>query len=228
MDGKKREPKLICSNGATMFAKEMLIEVRKILEPFSPTEFENPPIISYYRDTYYDDIEASLYKSGGSLKIRIGVNGAGINERTLVMRTKTQNVTKLKSSILWDEVELPVNTLKKVSLEEKLEPLKAFFPYFDFQKINPKSVLICETSRSLYKIDIQKDDEEISISFLFDHIKYEKDGKIANDSLLKIRGKKISELLLNLLYQGLMEKFPEYYLDESSRYERALNKLQEV
>lgn len=225
MEGKKREQKLICKDGANISSKEVMIEAREILKEFSPTEVEDRPINSYYKDTYYDDVDSSLYESGGSLKVRVGVSPAGYSERSLVMRTKTKNLAKLKHNLLWDEAELPVGLAKNMELQDLLQPLKPFFVDFDFEKINSTPVLICETIRMVYRLEILKDSETITISFLFDSIKYESNGKTATDSLLKIRGRKIGEKLLEKLHQGLMEKFPEYQLIQSSRYERALEKL---
>lgn len=225
MEGRKRERKLISKDGANISSKEVMIEARKILKEFSPTELEDRPINSYYKDTYYDDIDSSLYESGGSLKVRVGISPERYTERSLVMRTKTRNIEKLKYNLFWDVVELPVGLAKNMELQDLLQLLKPFFADFDFEKINSTPVLICETIRMLYRLEILKDSETITISFLFDSVKYESNGKTATDNLLKIRGGKEGEKLLEKLHQDLMEKFPEYQLIQSSRYERALEKL---
>lgn len=227
MEGKKREQKLILKEGRTIVPKDVINEIREILKDFSPMQPHEHPINVYYKDTYYDDAEASLYKSGGSLKVRQGVNEFGFNEKILVMRTKTQNPTKLKYSIFWDEMELPVRNQQKTSLQESIQPLKAIFTNFNFEKLKEEPVLICDTYRVLYKLEIIKDGEPVTISFLFDHIKYERDGKEAEDTLLKIRGRTVGRKLREYIYLGVLEKFPEYTLVESSRYERALEKLEE-
>lgn len=228
MDGKKREQKLIIKDGATMSPKEIMREVRELLEEYASNTQDEQPISLYYKDTYYDDYDESLYKSGGSLKVRYGVNKIGSTEKIVVMRTKTKNPKKLKCELFWDEMEIPVIQQKTEDLGNLIEPLKGIFVDFDFSKLKEEPVLICETYRTLFKLDFEKDKVNFSISFLFDHIRYESNGKIAGDSLLKIRGIGPGNSLYEMLYNGIMEKFPEYTLVEGNRYERALEKLSKV
>lgn len=228
MEGKKREQKLILKDGATMSPKEVMGEIRQIVKEFSPIERDEHPVHLYYKDTYYDDESESLYKSGGSLKVRFGVNEIGTTEKNIVMRTKTKNPTKLKCELYWDEMEIPVKCKKTEVLQEIIEPMKGIFVNFDFSKLKEEPVLICETYRALFKLEFEKDKEIFTMSFLFDHIRYESDGKIAEDTLLKIRSRGFGNALSNLVYQGVMKKFPEYSLIEGNRYERALEKLAQV
>lgn len=220
MKGKTKEQKLIVRPESKLEVKEVLDEVRNFLGVGSTIII---PQNMVYKDTYFDDDECSLLEQGGSLKIREGVINLGTKEKYLVMRVRTKNPKKLKIAP-WDEVEVEsIGDIRKFS--DNFQPLKGLFPEFDFTKINQEPILICTTVRSQYQVVV---DETSTIKLLFDHVEYESKGKKAADYLLKIRSAYQDKSMTDALYKHLAKKFSEYEFNYSSRYERALEKLNSI
>lgn len=210
------EKKLALKVGETIHSMDVFDEVRKILG----SDVIAIPKNVIYRDTYYDDSELSLFKQGGSLKLREGVLDPRNIEKSLIMRARTQYPTKV-SVTPWDIAE--VTALQNVKeFADTFKPLKGLFPTFNFDKINKNPVLVCTTIRTEYVLIL---DENKTIKLLFDHINYEKDDQYADDYVLKIRSKTVKSETIETIYCKLLEKFEQYEMIRTSRYERALEKL---
>lgn len=216
MDGRRKERKLIVKENQKIVFTDVLEAIRCILKV--DLDSISTAMNFYYSDTYYDDNEFTLLNQGGSLKIREGVfpDTCYSHSSKLVMRMKTTNPQKLKYTE-WDEVEETFQKINVKKFADTFLAIKGFFPKFDFDKIVEEPVLKCNTSRTQYKIE--------DLTIMFDHVEYEAHGKIASDDLLKIRGKCISKVEADKLFEALLKMFPQYELIEASRYERALQRL---
>lgn len=220
MEGRKKEEKLMLKNGFEMDLDEIINEICNFfnLEPnINRRSFKN----TLHTDTYYDDAQKSLLKSGGSLKLRDGIDSIGRRNQVLIMRRRTKNPKKIKLKMYWEEAGVAVRYREDEDFTKILSALKGCFLDFDFSQILPDKILSCQTRRTAYRIEIEEDK---SIVVLFDRLLYKSRGKEATDSLVKLRT--ASKVELTPLYQHLFEKFSDKYeLMEKSRYERALDKL---
>lgn len=228
MHGKK-EKKLVVKEGKIEKIR-IIAEILKTLDLLDYTDDEllkktmRTSINLYYKDSYYDDENSSLLKSGGSLKLREEVNNTGSKKQTFIMRMRTSNPQKLKVSGQWEEAGINTICRRDIDFYESLNCLKACFKDFDFSKIKSKAVLVCSTIRAEYTI-IWKG---AVISVLIDHIDYESEGAKASDDLVKIRTTSNIETIVESIYDDLRENFNNLELLDQSRYERALNKLKET
>ena len=219
MEGRKKEKKLMLKSGCIMYLDEIIQEIYNFFqleESIDRKRFKN----SLYTDTYYDDEENSLLKSGGSLKLRDSVDNIGMRKQTFIMRRKTSNPKKIKLEMLWEEAGVTTQYKEGDDFFKALSALKGCFYDFDFSTIIPVKILTCQTSRTEYRI--QLNDEYLVV--LFDRIIYTSDQNTANDSLVKLRT--VGNVELMPLYEHLKKCFSDKYeLVDMSRYERALYKL---
>lgn len=175
-----------------------------------------------YIDTYYDTADRELRKNGESLKLRRGSDLGGRNVSMAIMRRATKYPQKREVSP-WDEAEA---SLKKLNLETAKSAMKSFFDEFDFDKLEPEPVLICNTHRTAFRVRISHNGcEEMCFSIYFDNIRYSRGLLEKQDTIIKINAKFGVPEVVEHVFKKLEEKYQQYEMIYMSRYERALEVL---